>query len=88
MQSKATAVNRQIVSYGTMKQFFRYWLISYEKVQRFNVRLIRKMKSVSEIVLQKRCFKQWREYINQQYVEREIDSRVDRTWMKVQKWLL
>lgn len=87
LQAKSRAVYSQYVIFGACKFAFFAWRVSLEKRRRKNAHLVVKHKQISGKTILRNCFKRWKEYLVEVEFERDIDNRVDATWMKVQEWL-
>ncbi len=76
------------IRFGRFKRAFRAWQFSLERIRRRQTSVQTAMVHQANLALLRRCVHRWRQYINEQEFEREIESKVDLTWAKVQDWLI
>lgn len=85
--ARARAVHSHCVRHRGRRAAFAAWRVSLEKRRREVTYSLMKHGRRSRAVVLTSCLRRWREYLQEQQVEREIESRVDSTWMRVQGWL-
>jgi hypothetical protein len=85
--AKAKAVHSHCVKHGGRRQAFKAWRVSLEKRRREVTHSLMKYDRRSRATVLTSCWQQWKKYLQEQEIEKEIDSRVDMTWVRVQEWL-
>ena len=87
LAAKARAVHSHCVLHGARRSAFKAWRVSVEKRRREITHSLAKHSTRSRHTVLAGCFRQWKLYMQEVEIEKEIDSRVDVTWMRVQEWL-
>ena len=87
LRAKARAVYSHCVCHGSRRTAFRAWRISLEKRRREITHTLVRHSKVSRRTVLFNFFRMWKDYMQAAALEKEIDNRVDMTWVRVQEWL-
>jgi hypothetical protein len=85
--ARGRAVHSHCVRHGARRVAFAAWRVALERRRREVTHALAKHSRWSRATVLASCLQQWRLYLQEQEVQAEIDSRVDRTWVRVQQWL-
>mmetsp|Transcript_925 Transcript_925/g.1604 ORF Transcript_925/g.1604 Transcript_925/m.1604 type:complete len:659 (+) Transcript_925:73-2049(+) len=87
LRARAKAVHSHCVKHGGRRAAFAAWRVSLEKRRRAVTHALTKHSRQSRASILASCWRQWKQYLQDAEIEKEIDSRVDMTWVRVQEWL-
>lgn len=87
LRARASAVFGQAMMFSPIRRSFSAWQISLERSRR---RIVKQMKLVQprgDRVVCRHVWRRWLQYVTEARLQREIDSRSDAMWAKVQSWM-
>lgn len=87
LRAKARAVHSHCVKHGGRRAAFTAWRVSLEKHRRAVTHTLTKHSRLSRATLLASCWRQWKQYLQDAEIEKDIDRRVDMAWVRVQDWL-
>lgn len=87
LKAKAKAVTGHFSRYCILRRAYKDWRLTLERVRRKSTLQYRAVESRGNKCVIKFYWTRWYEFLQQSFIEREINNRADLTWNKVQKWL-
>lgn len=87
LRARAAAVFGQAMMFSPIRRSFTAWRISLERSRRRIVKQMRLLQPRGDRITCRYYWQRWQDFINEAQLQREIDSRSDVMWARVQSWM-
>lgn len=87
LRAKAVAVTGEFSRFSAIKRTWRIWRVALERSRRHEMMALRLHSAKGDRCVLNHCFQRWSEYMEGVHLRREVESRTEQTWQKIQSWL-